>query len=315
MLKSYARRLGHFTDAQKRAYYEYGEKYLIPYINGLLSQTYSAVKYIFVNDGSTDKTEEIILSYKEQFEAKGWEFIYIKKENGGAASGVNAALPQVSGKYFCFVDSDDIIKPNYLEEYCNFLETHPEYKFCFAKAALVNSKNPNKIIRILERKIEPRQKDLLFEDLIFGNNMPGYAFFMAEVKAFDSVVKNRTIYESQIGQNHQVLLPLAYKYRCGYINKVLAICVLHKSNHSSLPKNINEFKRHYFNIISSIEDMPQLEKIYYINMAVNDAEKFKEKTFLVSIFKIPFLKIKYEPYEVIKVYLLGVRILKIYNKP
>ncbi|MCL2185797.1 MAG: tRNA (guanosine(46)-N7)-methyltransferase TrmB [Treponema sp.] len=36
MLKSYARRLGHFTDAQKRAYYEYGEKYLIPYSETLI---------------------------------------------------------------------------------------------------------------------------------------------------------------------------------------------------------------------------------------------------------------------------------------
>lgn len=47
-----------------------GENHLIPYINGLLSQTYSNVEYIFVNDGSTDKTNELINSFKTRFQKK-----------------------------------------------------------------------------------------------------------------------------------------------------------------------------------------------------------------------------------------------------
>ena len=66
-----------------------------------MSQTYSNVQYIFVNDGSIDNTENIILSYKDKILEKGWEFIYIKHENNlGQSVAINHALTQVNGKYF-----------------------------------------------------------------------------------------------------------------------------------------------------------------------------------------------------------------------
>ena len=51
-----------------------GENHLDNYIKGLLSQTASNVEYIFINDGSTDNTKNIILSYKKDFLDKGWTF-------------------------------------------------------------------------------------------------------------------------------------------------------------------------------------------------------------------------------------------------
>lgn len=295
-----------------------GQKYLVPYISSLLRQTWSNVQYIFVNDGSIDKTEEIILSYKEQLESKGWQFIYIKKENGGAASAVNAALPRVNGKYFCFVDADDTIEPIYLEEYCNFLENNKDYKFCYAKIKIVDFKKPNGIVRLNERKLTPGQQDNLFDDLLVPHNLPVPAFFMAETKAFDTVVKNRTIYESPIGQNLQVLVPLAYKYKCGYIDKVLATYTLHDSSHNSLnKKNSDNMKRLMSHIINSIEDMPDTEKFSNILLIYDFYEnrffKYKEKSFIVSLFKIPLIKIKYKQ-DKIKIYFLGIPILRIYNK-
>ena len=292
-----------------------GQKYLLPNINSLLSQSWSNVQYIFVNDGSTDETEEIILSYKEKFEAKGWEFVYIKKPNGGQASAVNAALPRIKGKYFCFLDSDDTIEPTYLEEYCNFLENNKEYKFCYARVKLVNCKKPDKILNIRERKILPGQQDDFFQDLLTGHNLPIPAFFMAETRALDRVVKNRTIYESPIGQNFQIIAPLAYKYKCGYIDKVLATYMLHDDSHNvSSSKSINDFKRLKFNIITSIEDMPVAEKLCNILLASDFLDKRfafdRWKTLRITLFKIPFIKIKHKPSKV-KVYLFGIPILRI----
>ena len=45
-----------------------GESYLDRYFKAILKQTYRPLELILVNDGSTDKSEEIILSYKEQLE-------------------------------------------------------------------------------------------------------------------------------------------------------------------------------------------------------------------------------------------------------
>ena len=48
-----------------------GEKKAIKFLNSVLEQTYKNIEFIIVNDGSTDKTEEIILSYRDKFISKG----------------------------------------------------------------------------------------------------------------------------------------------------------------------------------------------------------------------------------------------------
>jgi glycosyltransferase involved in cell wall biosynthesis len=48
-----------------------GEKHIHRYLDSLLAQTYSNIELIFVNDGSSDNTEKIVLSYTDKFESKG----------------------------------------------------------------------------------------------------------------------------------------------------------------------------------------------------------------------------------------------------
>ena len=48
-----------------------GEKYIDRYANSLLSQDYTPLQIIFMDDGSTDKTHEKIEKYREKFEEKG----------------------------------------------------------------------------------------------------------------------------------------------------------------------------------------------------------------------------------------------------
>lgn len=54
-----------------------GEKYIRRYLESILKQTYTNIELIFINDGSNDNTEEIVMSFKEEFERKKIEFIYI----------------------------------------------------------------------------------------------------------------------------------------------------------------------------------------------------------------------------------------------
>lgn len=80
------------------------EKYLDKCLNSLVNQTIDDIELIIVNDGSTDKSQEIIDKYKKAFPNKVKAFI---KKNGGLSDARNFGIKKCSGEYIGFVDSDD----------------------------------------------------------------------------------------------------------------------------------------------------------------------------------------------------------------
>jgi glycosyltransferase involved in cell wall biosynthesis len=85
--------------------------YLKQAIESVLSQTYKRFELIVVDDGSTDKSREIITHY-----AKHNNIISIFKTNGGQASALNAGFVRTSGEIIAFMDSDDFWMPEKLEK-------------------------------------------------------------------------------------------------------------------------------------------------------------------------------------------------------
>lgn len=81
-------------------------------INSILRQSYADFELILVNDGSKDSSENICLDFKRVDN----RIIYIKKENGGVSSARNVGLRQACGEYVTFIDSDDYVEENYLEQ-------------------------------------------------------------------------------------------------------------------------------------------------------------------------------------------------------
>lgn len=87
------------------------EAYLTTCLDSVLEQTYSNFEVICVNDGSTDRTGEICDKFRERDNRVKVYHI----ENQGVGHARNFGLSVMKGTWFCFVDSDDWIEPNYLE--------------------------------------------------------------------------------------------------------------------------------------------------------------------------------------------------------
>jgi teichuronic acid biosynthesis glycosyltransferase TuaG len=83
-------------------------KYIAEAINSVLNQTYTNWELLIVNDGSTDQTRDIILSYKDL------RIRYFEQPNAGVSAARNIGLKSMLGDFFCFLDSDDIMPPNSL---------------------------------------------------------------------------------------------------------------------------------------------------------------------------------------------------------
>ena len=214
-----------------------GESHLGYFIDSLLAQTYPNVEFIFVDDGSTDRTAEIFASYQGRLEAKGWTVRFIRQENKGQAAAVNAGLKYVSGDYLIWPDSDDILYPEHIAQKVEFMDKNPSYGIGFCLLDKVNENNFDKIVGRMGRRVE--KEDNLFEDLLMNNNIlwPPIGSIV-RMSAFDETNPQREIYEGRGGQNFQMMLPVASKYPAGYMNESLGKYVVRKSSHSKTKSDL-----------------------------------------------------------------------------
>lgn len=102
-------------------------KYLPETLDSLIAQDYKDWEGIIVNDGSPDNTEEIALDYIE----KDGRLRYIKKENGGLSSARNYGIKQALGEFILPLDSDDIIKPDYIKKAIDAFDREPQLKLVY----------------------------------------------------------------------------------------------------------------------------------------------------------------------------------------
>ncbi|HWJ78057.1 MAG TPA: glycosyltransferase family 2 protein [Niallia sp.] len=87
------------------------ENYISACIESILNQTYSKLEIIIVNDGSIDKSEQIIMEYKERDN----RIIYLYQENNGPSEARNKGILKSTGEYLVFIDSDDTVDKQYIE--------------------------------------------------------------------------------------------------------------------------------------------------------------------------------------------------------
>lgn len=88
------------------------ERYLKECIESLIHQTLLKVEFIFVDDGSTDRSVNLI----EEYQKKDQRIQLIKQENQGAGVARNNGMREAKGKYIIFLDSDDFFALDMLEE-------------------------------------------------------------------------------------------------------------------------------------------------------------------------------------------------------
>ncbi|MCQ2577008.1 MAG: glycosyltransferase [Treponema sp.] len=97
------------------------EKYLASLFNQLDSISYADIEIIFVNDGSTDHSKELLEKYAESKNVK-----VITKENGGPGLARNTGFENASGDFIWFVDADDRINTASFAEYDRIIAACPE---------------------------------------------------------------------------------------------------------------------------------------------------------------------------------------------
>lgn len=102
-----------------------GEKHIQETLQSVVDQNFENLEVVIIDDGSTDRSEEIAKAFEKRFKA----FIYRKQENQGVSAARNHGLKLARGKYIGFLDADDLLLPNSIQRRYDFLESEG-YRVC-----------------------------------------------------------------------------------------------------------------------------------------------------------------------------------------
>lgn len=253
-----------------------GEKLVARLLDSILKQSYPRIEMFVIDDGSTDKTREVIQDYILRFEQKGYSLQYIYQENAGQSVVVNRGLKLFQGDYLVWPDSDDFYRTDdAIEQMVKVLEQSDD------SVSMVRCQG----YYLDEETLEPvgkfqvneynRNKVDLFEDCLWVQN--GFWFvaggYMVKSEKISKYIPNKTIYtEKNAGQNWQLMLPLLYKHKCLTIQQYLYNVLVRKSSHSRGQYSTFEQKcikyQAYENAIrvtlQNMINMPELEKEGYL---------------------------------------------------
>ncbi len=200
-------------------------------IEGILNQTEKNFEFIIVNDGSTDESEAIILSYTDL------RIRYIKKENGGEASARNTGLENAKGDFIVWQDADDVSLPMRFEILRrNFIA--PSVGFVHSDFLVINEKD-QPIAYWQSRSIEKARmlRFFLRSGTPFNNPSMMLRREMLEGFIYDTTLK--------VGTDTDMVFQLARNWDSVHVPEPLVLYRRH-SNNLTVQKNYVELESVHF---------------------------------------------------------------------
>lgn len=116
-----------------------GEKYLEEAIQSVVAQTYHNWELLLVDDGSTDNSTAIALSYAKNFEGKIKYMEHEGHQNKGMSATRNMGIKNSTGEYIGFLDADDVWLPEKLSDQLALFEQYPECGMVYGKTEIWHS--------------------------------------------------------------------------------------------------------------------------------------------------------------------------------
>lgn len=136
------------------------ERYLGKCLDSLCRQTYTNIEIVVVDDGSPDRSGEIIKNYQRIDN----RIKYIKRKNGGLGAARNTGIKESSGEFICFVDSDDWVSPNYVERFVETTEADgSDVVISNIRYVFEDGKEKSRTPRIFEHSIVNNREALALE--------------------------------------------------------------------------------------------------------------------------------------------------------
>jgi len=203
-----------------------GEKYLRKSIKSVLSQSYTDYEFIIWNDGSADKSQDIIDScYGSKIR------VFNNITNQGLFKTINLAIKQARGEYIRLWSQDDIMKSYCLETEMEFYRSHPEIGMCYCARDVIDYSGKVVIEAIEDRTPEVVSPELATQIMFYFGSITGnISNVMIKKLVLDEIGLFRE--DMRVSGDFEMWVRLSERYPIGFIREPLIYLRSHSSQFS-----------------------------------------------------------------------------------
>jgi glycosyltransferase involved in cell wall biosynthesis len=130
-------------------------------VESILGQTAGDLELLVVDDGSTDRTAEIVRGYRDPRIR-----LVESPANQGIVAALNRGLDLAQGKYVVRMDADDVSLPDRVEKQVRYMDQHPEVGVCGGSVQVFDAKGEEPVPVLRERRHEALACRLVFETVL-----------------------------------------------------------------------------------------------------------------------------------------------------
>lgn len=259
------------------------EKYIKECIESLINQTLKECEFIFINDGSTDRSKEII----EEYTKKDNRIKLINQKNSGVSIARNTGLEHASGKYIGFVDGDDYID---FDMYKKLYDTISNSNIDLVISNFEQELDGKKIIN----KLEIETNLIINKSNIINKILPQFLKHEKLNSVCNKLYKREIIKKFNINFPNEVALGEDGFFNINYFSNIDSLIYINYCGYhyrevkGSATRNI--FEKDYFNRALEVynEEIPKIYYKYFKNEYLKELKSIKFINNVISYTAIYF---------------------------
>jgi glycosyltransferase involved in cell wall biosynthesis len=196
-----------------------GAKYLRQALDSALGQTYQPLQVVVVDDGSSDGSWEVMLSY-------GGRVRSLRQDNAGVAEARNAGIQASYGELIAFLDQDDWWLPGKVEKQVASFRSEERVALVHTGVSQYSEADGALVSGIYDTSVSHLLQGNCYEQLLLGNGV-----YNSSVMIRRSVLTSAGMFDPRIPgntvQDYDLWLRIARHNRLGYVPEPLTVLRLH----------------------------------------------------------------------------------------
>lgn len=246
------------------------ENYITACIESIVRQTYSNIELIVIDDGSTDKSADILQQLSEKY-----HFSFERQENMGLTGTLNKAFSVAKGKYIAPIGSDDILMLDKTEKQVEFLENHHEIAVAGGNIICIDGKG-----NIKQKQRFKNYRELDFKTVFLTpKQIPAAPSVMIRANVLSEAGGFNT--ESNLEDLDLWLRITHMGYRIAVLNDLLAYYREHDSNSYKNYQFMTESLMQTYAAYSKEPDYPDVKNQVLLRMFLKVSKKDRQYAWII----------------------------------